>query len=32
MNFLQPGGVTVAAIDEAGPDASALLKVSVTKV
>jgi len=31
MNFLQPGGVTVAAIDLAGPDASSLLKVSVNK-
>ncbi len=31
MNFLQPGGVTVAAIDMAGPNASSLLKVSVNK-
>jgi hypothetical protein len=31
MNFLQPGGVTVAAIDLAGPNASSLLKVSVNK-
>jgi len=31
MNFLQPGGVTVAAIDLAGTDASSLLKVSVNK-
>jgi hypothetical protein len=31
MNFLQPGGVTVAAIDLADPNASSLLKVSVNK-
>jgi hypothetical protein len=31
MNFLQPGGVTVAAIDLAGTSASSLLKVSVNK-